>query len=390
MYIYFYLIPVFIILFFSVLVTNKIIKISIPNVQYPEIDGLRGYLAFFVFLHHCFIWEVYRKTNEWKPPSSNLFNHFGETSVVFFFMITAFLFISKLLNTKQSFDWAYYIKSRFFRLFPAYIVTGLTVVFIAFYNTNFNLNTNYSETIKSLVSWIFFTINGPLNFNSFQNTYIINAGVAWTLPYEWIFYLLLPFIGLFMRIKASLKVLAVFGLLLSIIIYFNGISIKHMYAFLFGILVAFMIHKYPSNSILSSNKISIFGLLLLIISVYYFNSGRKFIPLLFSAFIFLIIVYRNSFFNILSSNFSRKFGQITYSLYLIHGLVLFITFNHIIGVEKLKDYSMLHYWLLVSVLVVPTVVISQLSFKYIELPMINKVKKNNLWISTKKFTTHLK
>lgn len=84
MYIYFYLIPVFIILFFSVLVTNKIIKISIPNVQYPEIDGLRGYLAFFVFLHHCFIWEVYRKTNEWKPPSSNLFNHFGETSVVFF------------------------------------------------------------------------------------------------------------------------------------------------------------------------------------------------------------------------------------------------------------------------------------------------------------------
>ena len=136
-----------------------------------------------------------------------------------------------------------------------------------------------------------------------------------------------------------------------------------------------MIHKYPSNSILSSYKISIFGLLLLIISVYYFNSGRKFIPLLFSAFIFLIIVYRNSFFNILSSNFSRKFGQITYSLYLIHGLVLFITFNHVIGVEKLKDYSMLHYWLLVSVLVVPTVVISQLSFKYIELPMINKVKK---------------
>lgn len=63
-----------------------------------SIDGLRGYLAFFVFLHHSLVWYFYIKTGSWNVLDSHFYNHLGQTSVVFFFMITGFLFYAKLLN----------------------------------------------------------------------------------------------------------------------------------------------------------------------------------------------------------------------------------------------------------------------------------------------------
>lgn len=66
--------------------------------RYASIDGLRGYLAFFVFLHHSCIWYFFLRTGQWQAPPSNLYNHFGQSSVALFFMITGFLFFSKLID----------------------------------------------------------------------------------------------------------------------------------------------------------------------------------------------------------------------------------------------------------------------------------------------------
>lgn len=71
---------------------NSLIKIPVANVKYPEIDGLRGYLAFFVFIHHSYIWYNFLKTDIWEKPKSNLFNHLGETSVVFFYYYRIFVY----------------------------------------------------------------------------------------------------------------------------------------------------------------------------------------------------------------------------------------------------------------------------------------------------------
>ena len=69
--------------------------------RFLAIDGLRGYLAFFVFLHHAMIWFFYLKTNKWEVPPSNLYTHFGQAGVAFFFMITGFLFFLKSLMEKK-------------------------------------------------------------------------------------------------------------------------------------------------------------------------------------------------------------------------------------------------------------------------------------------------
>jgi hypothetical protein len=39
--------------------------------RYSSIDGLRGYLAFFVFLHHSSVWYFYLQTGQWSVPPSN-------------------------------------------------------------------------------------------------------------------------------------------------------------------------------------------------------------------------------------------------------------------------------------------------------------------------------
>ena len=137
---YLYLPLVFLMLFFSVFTVNKIIKQKITDVKYPEIDGVRGYLAFFVFLHHGYIWSVFLKTKEWNEPNSNLFNQFGQTSVVFFFIITAFLFTNKLINSKNKpIKWPDYIQSRFFRLFPAYFISICLVFLIVVISSDFEI-----------------------------------------------------------------------------------------------------------------------------------------------------------------------------------------------------------------------------------------------------------
>src|ERR1700737_3166682 len=98
--------PIILIALFTLKLVSKIIKITPLAVRNKSIDGLRGYLAFFVFLHHSTMWYFYLRTNNWANPPSNLYRHFGGTSVDIFFMITSFLFFSKLIEAKEGYiDW---------------------------------------------------------------------------------------------------------------------------------------------------------------------------------------------------------------------------------------------------------------------------------------------
>jgi peptidoglycan/LPS O-acetylase OafA/YrhL len=64
--------------------------------RYASLDGLRGYCAFFVFLHHASIWYSYLHTNSWAAPPSHFYNHLGQSGVAIFFMITGFLFFFEI------------------------------------------------------------------------------------------------------------------------------------------------------------------------------------------------------------------------------------------------------------------------------------------------------
>lgn len=376
--IYVFLLPVLVVMILSVILVNKLVKTDLSEIRYPEIDGLRGYLAFFVFLHHSYIWQVFLKTKNWEDPKSNLFNQFGETTVVFFFIITAFLFTTKLFNNKTGvIDWSDYLKSRFFRLFPMYFLSVIVIFFLVAYLTQFTARVPFIENLKSTLSWLFFNVSKKnSNLNGLEDTFILNSGITWTLPYEWTFYFLLPLIALWFKIKVNLKAVFGFTAAAAIIMIINKSSLRHFMPFVGGIIVAVLINSRKFEDVLKQKKYTVLAILLLSLSVYFFNGGRKPIQIVISSIVFLIIATGNNFFGILSSAFSRKFGQITYSLYLLHGILLFIIFYFIIGFERAKLLTDTEFWLIIIASIFPLILICQLTFKYIELPLMSLSKKN--------------
>lgn len=373
---YAFLFPILFVLVLSVLLINKVVKTDLIQVQFPEIDGLRGYLAFFVFLHHAYIWQIFLKTDKWEDPESNLYNQFGETSVVYFFIITAFLFTLKLLNSKsREMNWTAYIKARFYRLFPMYFFSVIIIFVLVAVLTQFKSQVSFLENAKSILAWLFFSVVKNLDINGFEKTFIINSGIAWTLPYEWAFYFLLPLISLFFKIKINFKALITFTIAAALIMVLNKSSLRHFTAFFGGIIVACLINTGKFKGILNQKKYTLLAFILLAVSVYFFNGGRKPVQIVMASVVFWIIASGNSFFGILSSSISRKFGQLTYSLYLLHGIVLFILFRFIIGYENAKNLTENEFWLIVTAAVFPLLFICQLTYKYIELPLMSIGKK---------------
>jgi peptidoglycan/LPS O-acetylase OafA/YrhL len=110
-----FVISIFLIAYFFgfILKPKKIVN----DFRYQSIDGIRGILAIGVFIHHASIWRVYGGSGQWLAPNSDLFLQLGTSTVYLFFMITSFLFISKLIiNKNEIFDWSSYFKNRFLDL----------------------------------------------------------------------------------------------------------------------------------------------------------------------------------------------------------------------------------------------------------------------------------
>src|SRR5882762_7259719 len=91
-----FIFPILLIALGTICLISRFLGIDAPKHKYSAIDGIRAFLAMFVFLHHSSIWYYFSHIHRWSMIPSDLFNHFGSTSVAFFFMITAFLFFSKL------------------------------------------------------------------------------------------------------------------------------------------------------------------------------------------------------------------------------------------------------------------------------------------------------
>ena len=123
---------------------NLKVKLKSPINRFETIDGLRGFLAISVFIHHSSIWYKYLHTGHWVVPDSNLFNQLGQTGVAYFFMISSFLFVNRLIEFKgENYDWKSFFVKRFFRLAPLYFFIMIIIIIIVFNQSNWILSTDY-------------------------------------------------------------------------------------------------------------------------------------------------------------------------------------------------------------------------------------------------------
>jgi peptidoglycan/LPS O-acetylase OafA/YrhL len=351
-------------------------KITHTNSRFETIDSLRGFLAIFVFIHHACLWHQYFQIDRWDVPPSNFFNQIGQTSVVFFFMITSYLFVTKLLNTEEhSFDFRAFFLSRIFRLVPMYLVSVAILVIIVFSISNWELMTGKKALLHTLSDWGLFTMFHAPQINNQALTSQINAGVVWSLPYEWLFYFSLPFISLLISSKKPKFIFLLIGWVLIYLIN-NNLDIKnyHLYSFMGGAIAPFIQKYAPSKFNFDNIFVSIF-IVLCLLYIGHFLTANLNPPKIAAIIIFTFIALGNTFFGILKSTTLKFMGEISYSTYLIHGIVMFVSYYFLVGFDKMKLISETKYCLLVFALTPIIVIISFITYRLIEKPGIAFGKK---------------
>ena len=271
--------------------SNQFAFLSGRKGRFGAIDGLRGYLALAVFVHHFIITWYWQNSGAWVNPPEAYFYNFGEVGVMLFFMITGFLFISKIVADKGNTDWYQLYKSRIFRIYPLYLFSLLIITIIIFIETDFQMQVEWTALTKQYVKW--FVYHGTM-INDHTQSQLINAGVDWTLKYEWLFYLSLPLIALVVA-KSRLFLTALFvlsGLLFIFPIYISSFSTKYLFFFAIGGMVAYFyttcLKRTDLISFVGSKYGSIMTLALLLFTLFYSETGS--IIHIFSVSIFFLLI----------------------------------------------------------------------------------------------------
>ena len=341
--------------------------------RFASIDGLRGFLAFFVFLHHSCIWYFYLRTGNWVVPPSNLYTHFGESSVTLFFMVTGFLFFSKLIDARaKKIDWLRLFVSRLLRLVPLYVFVMAVLFLLVSILSNSSLNESIPKLLFGMLRWLGFTMFGSPDLNGIEHTRIIVAGVTWSLPFEWIFYFSLPLLGLTVGVLPPLAYIILSAFSVAFVVTHPS---THYLSFFGGVLAAFLVKLGFVRRFAVGRLSSFFALSCLFIAVAFFSSGYGCLPLFLLTLFFVLVASGNSLFGCLVSPASRMLGEFAYGIYLIHGVALFVTFNFVLGLTQSRALSAIQHWSVVVGITPVLIFICFMTYKFIEYPAMEKTTK---------------
>lgn len=331
---------------------------------YQTLDGLRGFLALAVFFHHGVISFYYFTTDSWKAPPSIFYTLTGQVAVSIFFMITGFLFWGKVVRSKGILDTRALYASRIRRLVPAYAFSVLCVFSVVLFKSEAILHVPLPQLATELLSWLTFGFAYQLDINGIKETRVINF-VFWTLAYEWGFYLLLPFIASFYRV-------GLFALLSIITIAYVrfGFANAIVLNFLCGALAVYVINNSYIQNFLKKpiNAFIPFVVLLGFFSV--FDSGYGFKQSIILFIFFIFVVSGNTLYGLLTSAQARFLGVISYSLYLLHSIVLYVLFHLFNEYHKISSIAPEQFWALMSFSGLLLISVSALSYRYIEYPFL--------------------
>lgn len=337
--------------------------------RFASIDGIRGFLALAVFIHHGSIWYYYARNGGWTLPPSRLYTQFGQTSVALFFMITAFLFVRKISMRRQTpIDWRTLYLHRFFRLFPLYLFATAIALLLTAIQSKGHLVESLPQLVQHSLRWVIFTTTGMPDVNK-QDLKIITAGVAWSLHYELAFYFALPLLALPLRrpFPAFWVVFGAVGVaLLSIFIPGGGI---YFFAFAGGAIAVYVVQFERVRS-LARTPIGSLAVVVGLLSTLLFDGAYHAVPLVILTVVFCIVACGNDVFGILVRPSVLFLGERAYSIYLLHPFVLFVAFRLIVSPERAAELSPVVHWALIAVLTGPLVLLCDFTFRNIERPGI--------------------
>lgn len=347
--------------------------------RYGALDGFRGVLAVGVFVHHSFVANVYFTTGQWEWTTSPVLNHLGQTTVALFFMITGFLFALKAMSPRI--DWKALYVSRVARLFPLYALIVLVVFAAVMALSGGVLRQPPMLLFKELLQWLAFVCFGRPDINAFPMTQTLIAGVNWSLRYEVFFYAVaVPALFIASRWLTSrtmlLLSLAALAALLLVRFELQQVEGHLLFAthFLCGIVVA-CAYRQPRwlASIQSAPFRWVAGASVLLLYLLVTANGS--IAIVITLCLFAAVVGGLSVFGLLHTRAALWLGDISYGIYLIHGLVLYATLSALRASGQLSSLGMVGYGLAMCGVAAVVVALASVSYICLELPVMTRLKK---------------
>ena len=337
--------------------------------RYHSVDGLRGYLAFGVFVHHTAIIWSFLHTGVFELPKEKFYIQIGLASVALFFMITGFLFWGRLIQKGRDFDWLAFAVSRVFRLYPLYLPLLVLVIFSVFHIQGWTLKDEPFEVAGQILAWVLF--DRP-DINQFPETGGLIANVTWTLSYEVFFYMALPLFGMVFVYRRNW--LQVVLCLLGIYTLYQVVGWEHslkkhiLMSFLGGVAAAYWVRRPKLVAWSQTPVAGIIALLTLLLILTLFRKSFALAPLALLTLVFSIIASGHTLFGALTLRSIRWMGEISYSTYLLHGFLLWLMMQRLPLVLPIDNKDPLVFVSLAALCSCLLIVISSLSFLYIEKP----------------------
>ena len=336
--------------------------------RYEALDGLRGFLAMGVFFQHAIQNYYFFQTGVWEITDIRLYRFLGGEAVILFFITTSFLYWTKVIQDRGGAEMFRLYRSRFLRLAPMYLFAGGIVSLVALYSSGFNI-VSVTGLVRDIFSWFTLGLHTLQNFNGVDIN-PINAGIHWTLKYEWAFYLVLPLIA--MLLKKSYGIVASIAILIG----FMLLPDRGYWAiFLFGILAAYIVSYIPEIPWFKKERWSALVPIVGLLAVYLMNYKPFSYPqYAVSLVVFLSFVYGNTLFGLLKIPSAKFLSTLSYSIYLLHGIVLFFVLRAINLVYPITSHSPLSYWLAVLFAALVLILVSAITYRFIEHPFIQRIR----------------
>lgn len=354
---------------------NKTINSELVTIErYPYLDALRGIVATMVFIHHSTMiynfhhYGEYTSSGVLSYSSESLqyfYTHFGQSSVMIFFMITGFLFFDKMIHSKGNLDSFTFYKKRIKRLLPAMVSCAIIAAIVSSLITNSLPNISF----KTIITWLSFGFFRPESFGQLPGSLMV-SGVFWTLVFEIKFYLLVPSLSLITRDKTkSLLYILLISLVLYYCYYYDLFDRKTfvlIMCFIAGMISATLNQLYlkKEKSLLKSPITAVIVCFIVLYFSYKESSSYNINTLIPLFFLFFIIISGNSILGVLKISPFKLAGKCSYSIYIMHGLALNFVMGYLfIGLS----YS---YVVIISALFM--MVLSTINYFLVERPFLYK------------------
>lgn len=378
---YYGVLVIFLILAWSHLVTQLFYqtdaKSSTKNVS---IDGLRGLLALGVFIAHSAISYRYYQSGVWLLPIENFYTMIGEGSVIFFFMITGFLFWNMIIRYRGELNPLIFIQHRVLRLVPMFLFSYIIIQLVAISFSHHSLAILLERSGEFLTHILKFD-GTYIDITEIPDKLLINASVFWTLEFEWKFYLIILVLAFLYRTVLHHWIWLPFILVIVFRIIFGHSAIWMIFPF--GMLAASIKHILDGHRIvLSLNQKKVLNFLAipyLIFLITNFHDGYSLLWYTLGFILFLLIVCQYvDFFGLLNLRAAAFLGSISYSIYLLHGIWLYTVLHILQHYIIFKTLSLELYWSIIGIIGMVMIVSAALSYRFIEEKFYNMRTKMEL------------